>query len=431
MQDAAVGPRLRIVLGAHVLDWWGGSVTYTVTVARELARLGHGVTIFSPRVGEPGELARGWGLDVVDDEAALPDSCGMAFAQDAWSAYTLGARYPQTPVVGCIHGDEYDAFFPPQLPGLVSATVAMYDRVVERARALAGGVPVLRLTQPVDLRRFVPHGPLLDPPRRAIALSNHLRGDRREQLAAVCEDIGLELGFVGANNGASAAPENELNRADIVIAKGRSIVEAMACGRAAYVYDQNGGDGWITPETYESHAADNFAGLSTGEVVDAARLRRDLAAYSPVMGPANRDLAVLHHSAARHAHELVELFRDLAPRTEPAPDSLAEMARLAAVQWDTYVRLDAAEYWGAEALAESRRLDDERAAAVADATALRRDRDRLQAERDALESEHETLRDERDRLEREREALLGTRRYRLAQALARPLELLRRRGRSP
>ena len=148
------------------------------------------------------------------------------------------------------------------------------------------------------------------------------------------------------------------------------------------------------------------------------------------MGPANRDLAVLHHSAARHAHGLVDLFRGLAPRTEPAPDSLAEMARLAAVQWDTYVRLDAAEYWGTEALAESRRLDDERAAAVADAAALRRDRDRLQAERDALESEHDTLRGDRDRLERERQALVGTRRYRLAQALARPLELVRRRGRS-
>jgi hypothetical protein len=431
MQDAVpAGPRLRIVLGAHVLDWWGGSVTYSVTVARELARLGHGVTIFSPRVGEPAQVARRWGLDVVDDEAALPDACSAVFAQDAWSAYTLGARYPRAPVVGCIHGDEADAFFPPQLPELVSASVAMYDRVVERARALAGGVPVVRLAQPVDLRRFVPHGPLVDPPRRALALSNHLRGDRRDQLAAACAEIGLELGFVGANNGASAAPENELNRADIVIAKGRSIVEAMACGRAAYVYDQNGGDGWITPETYESHAADNFAGLSTGEVVDAARLRRDLAAYSPEMGPANRDLAVLHHSAAGHAHELVELFRGLSPRSEPAPDSLAEMARLAALQWDTYVRLDAAEYWGAEALAENRRLDEQRAAAVAEAEALRQERDRLQAERERLQAERDRLQAERDRSESEREALLGTRRYRLAQGLARPLDLVRGRRRS-
>lgn len=407
MPDADhAGPRLEIVLGAHVLDWWGGSVTYTLTVARELVRLGHRVTTFSPRVGDPGRVARGWGLEVVDSERALPETCGVVFAQDAWSAYTLGARYPETPVVACIHDDQTDVFFPPQLRGLVSATVAMYDRVAARARALATDVPVVRLAQPVDLRRFTPHGPLVNPPRRALALGNYLRGDRREQLAGVCEQAGLKLRFVGVHDGSSAAPEHELNTADIVVGKARAIVEAMACGRAAYVYDHNGGDGWITRDTYERHAADNFAGQSTKDVIDVARLRRDLAEYSPEMGVVNRDLAVLHHNAARHAHELVELFRGLAPRTRLAPDALTELARIAAVQWDTYVRLDAAQYWGSQALAENRRLDEERAVAVATAEALTR---------------------ERDALLRERDALLGTRSYRLAQALARPLDLMRRR----
>src|SRR5215210_5645852 len=410
MPEAAQdGPRLEIVVGAHVLDWWGGSVTYTLTVARELARLGHRLTIFSPRLGEPGRLARGWGLPVVDSERALPDTCGVVFAQDAWSAYTLAARYAQTPVVACIHDDEVDGLFPPQLRGLVSATVAMYDRVAARARALATDVPVVRLAQPVDLRRFSPRGPLMNPPRRALALGNYLRGDRRDQLASVCETAGLELRFVGVHDGTSAAPEHELNAADIVIGKARTIVEAMACGRAAYVYDHNGGDGWITPDSYRQHAADNFAGQSTAEVVDATRLCRDLAEYSPEMGVANRDLAVMHHSAARHAHELVELFRGLQPRARLAPDALTELARLAALQWDTYVRLDAAEYWTAQALAENRRLDGERLAAVA-------------ANEDATR--------ERDALLSERAALLGTRRYRFAQGLARPLDSARRRLRS-
>jgi hypothetical protein len=296
----------------------------------------------------------------------------------------------------------------------------MYDRVEARARALAGDVPVVRLAQPVDLRRFAPHGPLVKPPRRALALGNYLRGDRRGQLAAACKDAGLELRFVGVHDQTSPAPEHELNSADIVIGKARAIVEAMACGRAAYVYDHNGGDGWITPETYERHAADNFAGQSTGEVVDAARLRRDLAEYRPEMGPANRDLAVLHHSAARHAHELVALFRELAPRTDPPPDALAELARLTALQWDTYVRLDAAQYWGAEALAENRRLDEARLAAVAERDAATRERDALMLEREALAVDVADRRAAWD-------ALLATRRYRFARALARPLDLLRRR----
>ena len=139
----------------------------------------------------------------------------------------------------------------------------MYDRVMERARALAADVPVVRLAQPVDLRRFTPHGPWW------------IRRAARSRSATTCaatgasssppcaRQAGLELRFVGVHDGSSAAPEHELNTADIVIGKARAIVEAMACGRAAYVYDHNGGDGWITPETYERHAADNFAGQST------------------------------------------------------------------------------------------------------------------------------------------------------------------------
>ena len=38
--------------------------------------------------------------------------------------------------------------------------------------------------------------------------------------------------------------------ADIVVGYGRSVLEAMAMGRAAYVWDHAGGDGWVTPETY-------------------------------------------------------------------------------------------------------------------------------------------------------------------------------------
>jgi hypothetical protein len=457
--------RLEVVLGAQVLDWWGGTVSYSLTVARELARLGHGITIFSPRVGEPGEVARGWGLEVVEQEADLPEHCDVAYVQDAWSAFTLAARYPAVPLVECVHGDEADAFFPPQLSGLVSAVVTTYDRVEARARALALDAPIVRLAQPVDLRRFAPHGPLVTPPRRVLVMGNYMRGDRREHVAAACRDAGLELRYVGANDRTTATPELDLNSVDIVIGKARVIVEAMACGRAAYVYDYNGGDGWVTPETYARHAADNFAGQSMPDVIDADGLRRDLAAYRPEMGPANRDLAVLHHSAARHVHALVDLFRDLAPSAaRPPGDSLREMARLVALQWDTYVRLDAAQYWGAEALAQNRRLEEERAVAVAERDALAAGRDALLREgealaaeleerraageahlheRDALAAELEERRVAGDALLRERDALaaeleqrrdewnalLATRRYRLARALARPLDVARRRRR--
>ena len=119
---------------------------------------------------------------------------------------------------------------------------------------------------------------------------------------------------------------------EIVIGYGRSILEAMASGRAAYVYDRHGGDGWVTADSYGRLEADGFAGRGPEATIDGARLRTDLAAYSSAMGPVNRDLAVANHRANVHAQELVELLRRLAPESrEPLPHE--EMARLVRLEW--------------------------------------------------------------------------------------------------
>jgi hypothetical protein len=107
------------------------------------------------------------------------------------------------------------------------------------------------------------------------------------------------------------------------------IVEAMACGRAAYVWDANGGDGWVTPERYELLEADNFGGQAEPGAIGSERLRSDLSEYHREMGVANRDLAVRYHSAGRHAEELVSLFERLGPCRDRSHAPLRELERLA------------------------------------------------------------------------------------------------------
>jgi hypothetical protein len=106
--------------------------------------------------------------------------------------------------------------------------------------------------------------------------------------------------------------ERILNDADIVVGKARVIVEAMVCGRAAYVFDKFGSDGWVTTDSYARLEADNFSGQTGTPPVGVARFCSDLELYRPDMDAANRELAVVNHSANRHAIELVELFERLA-----------------------------------------------------------------------------------------------------------------------
>jgi hypothetical protein len=108
----------------------------------------------------------------------------------------------------------------------------------------------------------------------------------------------------------------------------------MACGRAAFVYGQVGGDGWVTPDSYADLEAANFAGVTGADALLAPEdLESRLREYSRSMGSVNRDLARLHHSASRHSEELVALFERLEPRRSSGSAPLRELARMSRVQW--------------------------------------------------------------------------------------------------
>jgi outer membrane murein-binding lipoprotein Lpp len=411
---------LRILLATHQLSWIGGADTYTVTVAEHLQRLGHDVTVFAAELGEMAEVARGSGLVVTADERALPAQPDVVYAQDGYVSLLLAERFPSTPQAMAIHADEYDLWLPPQLPGVTAAVVALHGRVAKRARAAAVVPEVVRLTQPVDTERFSPRGPLHDPPRSALLLGNYLAGDQLGVVAQACDEAGIAWEQVGYKSGGpTREPERLMGDADIVIGKARVIVEAMASGRAAYVYDHNGGDGWVTPERYALLEADNFGGQAEPVAADLARLRSDLKRYRPDMGAANRQLAVANHSANKHAQDLALLFQRLSPRAQPVNGPLRELARLVRVQTDIDRRAHALAVEAREAREREQGVRVELAAAQARLAELDAQVQALQARVGELDEAA------RGALERER-SLLSQRRVRLGLALARPLDRARR-----
>jgi hypothetical protein len=326
---------VEIVIGTYHLGL-GGTESYTLAIAEQLQRMGHDITIFGVQPGPAVDIARDRGLEMRLHEDELPLQCDVVFAQDAPTAYHLVERYPRTPLVFVAHAEEYDFATPPQLPGLVQAVVVLNERVARHVHSLGIVPEVVRLRQPVDVKRFYPRTALHERPHRALLLGNWIQADRRRLLLQACTAAGINCRERGATSGSyTRAPELELASTDIVFGKARVIVEAMASGRAAYVFDHNGGDGWVTPERYDLLEADNFGGQAEAIATGPSRLRSDLSAYDPAMGPANRDLAVANHSASRHAQELVALFRRLAPRTERIDAPLRELSRLSRLQWES------------------------------------------------------------------------------------------------
>src|SRR5262249_31127676 len=278
---------MEIVLGTMEFGAIGGAATYLLTVAGQLQLLGHEVTVFAGETGDLARRAEDGGIRVVSSEDALPDDCDVLYAQDAGSAYLLADRFPGRPQAICMHtgGSQFDRWLPPQVPGVVQAVVVLNDRLVRRANALAHRAEVVRLRQPVDMARFAPRAAIRESARDVLLLGNYLSGDRRELVLRACADASLECSELGRyGERSSAEPEVEINQADIVIGHGRSIVEAMACGRAAFVYDHVGGDGWVTPHNYDTLEALNFAYPTSGARGSAEGLAGRLLGYRASMG---------------------------------------------------------------------------------------------------------------------------------------------------
>jgi hypothetical protein len=297
---------VEILLGTQALE----PRSYLVTVTEHLERLGHEVRVFS---AEP--LASPEELRVVGVERDLPLAPDVIFSQDAEAALLLAHLYPLTPQLFATHGDREDVWLPPQLAGVVARVVVFDDRTSERVRAAAVPQELVRLRRPVDLDRSVSRGALPERPATARLRLDGVSDYRRGIVQRVLADARIELD----------------DDADLVLGRGSAVVEALAEGRAAYVYGDEGGDGWVTPERYELLEADGFSGRAEPSATTFESLRAELEEYDPALGPAGRELAQAH-DARVHAQALLAAFDEIKPRRDAVDAPLRELARLVRVE---------------------------------------------------------------------------------------------------
>ncbi|MDX6690651.1 MAG: hypothetical protein QOG15_2108 [Solirubrobacteraceae bacterium] len=394
---------MELIVALHELARPGGPQTYALTVAEQLARLGHGVTLYARELGPMAGLARERGLAVTARSDELPERAdGVLVGVDRSLAFALAERYPDAARVYVVHTVD-DIHLPPPVDGVVAATVVLNDRFAARAAASVGAGEVVRLRQPVDMRRFSVRSPPAERPERVLLLGDYHGdlGSRAEILKEAWSGAGLEWVQVGA-------PEPQLDIApamydvDVVVGHGRSIVEAMASGRPAYVLDDAGADGWVTPESYKRIESGGFSGMAGEAPLDAQRRREDLDAYRPELGRLGYDLARAHHDARPHAAALVALIEQISPEAPPLEhDALTALMRLSEAQLRAEIargdNREEAKQWHQRAQA----LNEQLVLTTAEAAEATR---RL-------------------------EAIKATRRYRVAQAMGRVAETLRGAGR--
>jgi hypothetical protein len=286
----------------------------------------------------------------------------------------------------------------------------------------------VRLRQPIDLRRFAGIAPAASSSRTALVLTNAVSRSSDGLIEDACRANGLDLEWIGDEGHQTPTPELAIAGARLVIGLGRSVLEGMAAGRAAYVYGIVGGDGWVTPERYPLMEADGFAGTSASDlVIDRERLTDDLGSWDEQMGRVNRDLAAAHHAVREHAIELVNLAHSLDASPPAEPSFGEELARLVRLEWQNDLRARGN-------LAEADRLSSLLTQAHTD---LAQAQNVALAASEQLEGAQSAARAAEERIAQaqrvaqtateELEAIRNTRRYRIACRIASPLDRMRAR----
>lgn len=253
---------LRILLTNNTLAAKAGSEMYVRDLAIELMKRGHRPVAYSSVHGVVAEELRTATVPVIDDLAALGEAPDLIHGQHHLDAMAAMLRFPRTPAVFVCHGWAPWEEMPPLFPS-IGRYVAVDDLCRERLLSTPGidAADIDTIYNFVDLQRFQPRAPLPDRPTKALVFSNYASDS--PQLLAIrraCERFGIEqVDVAGLGSGNPIQhPEAELPRYDLVFAKARCALEAMAVGCAVVVTDYAGLAGMVTTDNMQGLRQLNF-----------------------------------------------------------------------------------------------------------------------------------------------------------------------------
>jgi hypothetical protein len=339
---------LRVLLTNVTLASYTGTELYHFDLARRLLRLGHQPVVYTPEPGDIADRLRLATVPVVNDLAALgswvPD---VMHCHHTFETILALLHFPTTPAVYVCHDGLVWFDEAPPHPRIVRH-IAVDENCRDRLE-LVHGVPaeqIQLIPNWVDLGRFRPRPPLPAQPERAVVFSNQARMDTHlGPIQEACDRLGLPLDVIGFGTGTGATrPEDLLGRYDLVFAKAKAALEAMAVGAAVVLCDTRGLGPMVTSDQFDRLRRLNFGARSLDGRIDpdavAAEIKRYDAADATLVSGRVRAEARLEPAVDR----LVAVYREaIEEGARLAPDPVGEGRVLATFLGPVSMRLRQAE----------------------------------------------------------------------------------------
>ena len=276
---------MKILITNVDLDIYAGTQVVVRDLALELCRQGHQPMAYSHKLGDVANDLNRQGIEVTDDLANLSTAPDVIHGHHHPLVVEALLRFPLVPAILVCHAARGFAEAPVYFPRILR-----YVGVDERCRKRLEDVPEIPrqrievILNAVDLERFRPRSPLPVTPKRAAIFSNNAsRFTHFPAIRKVCREMGIELEILGRRQGKPVSnPEDFLPRYDLVFAKARCVLEAMAVGNAVVLCDVAGAGPLVTAKNFDVLRPMNFGAGTLINPVEAKHLRAEIERYDPM-----------------------------------------------------------------------------------------------------------------------------------------------------
>jgi hypothetical protein len=316
--------------------------TGTEIVVRDLAfglrAAGHTPWVYSPQLGGIATELQDAGIQVVSDLHRLMQEPDIIHGHHHVETLEALLHFPQTRGLFVCHDRSIWMSAPPRLDRL-RRFIAVDANCLERLTAdYAIPEAMTRVIfNSVDIDRFPRRStPLPAQPSRALVFSNYAATDTHlEAVQVACAMLDLPLEVIGVGVGRSTnAPEQVLGRYDLVFAKARCAIEAIACGAAVVLCDAQGLGPMVTMRELAELRRWNFGRRVLREPLDPTAIANQVRRYDPTEAAAVTAYIRKHAALPVAVRQYVQVYEEILaePVTATPGNDLAEYARASATR---------------------------------------------------------------------------------------------------
>ena len=302
---------LRVLITNWCVGHRTGTEVYVRDLALELQRQGHEPAVYTLIPGAVAEEIRRAGIPLVDNLQRPPFRPDVIHGHHYHPTMKALTRFPGVPAIFICHDhtSPHDVTpFHPRIRRYFGVSQLCLDRLRAEGAPDVGFLPNF-----VDLDRFQPRSPLPERPRRALIFSNYARSDT--QLPAVteaCRLAGIELDVVGGGVGRSVdRPEDLLGGYDVVFAKAKAAMEAMAVGAAVVLCDYGGVGPLVTAAAFAELRPLNFGFQALRGPLEPSAIVHQLERYDAADAGRVCDLMRSTGGLVDSVRRLADIYRDV------------------------------------------------------------------------------------------------------------------------